>query len=176
MVIIDIHSLYSNSFFQPMSKRNSKMKMISLAVASIVDANLNQGYTRQFTQYKSGQIDAHIGRGRQIRAKSIFDLAGSIVGKLVQLVDRIKANALERRAIEQLLCLNTHLQNDIGLSEFDLQRLKSGHLSLEDIGHRRSQMYTATQQARQKQTLRVRKSILDLESANQDCFELAKCS
>ena len=152
------------------------MNTIALAIASIVDANTSQGYTRQFTKTSVAQIDTQIQRGRQIRAKSVFDLVGAVVSWVDGLIDSLKERAQERRGVDQILRLNDRMLKDIGLAESDVQGLRSGVLSLDDIQHRRNTRQLERKANRNTQRNVVRKSILDLESANQDCFELAKCS
>ncbi len=156
------------------------MKMISLAIASIVDANLNQGYTELYTGSSAELTNKQINRGRLIRSKSIFDFAGLIVGSLTGLIEKVSVRRQERQTIKQLIKLNDHMQKDIGLTEFDLLGIKSGALTLKDVERRRqvllSESYTSSQTKRQKQFAPVRKSILELESANQDYHAFAKCS
>ena len=156
------------------------MKLISLAIASIVDANLNQNYSQQYTHSSAELNDSQIKRGRLIRSKSIFDFAGSLVSGVAGIIEKVKERRQERRGIEQLLKLNDHMQQDIGLIEFDLQGLKSGTLTLNDLRQRRkapqSEKYSRPGENQRNQFKTVRKSILEIESANQDCFELAKCS
>ncbi len=152
------------------------MKIMSLAIASIVDANLNQDYTRQFTGSSSSNIEEQFRYGRQIRSRSIFDLIGLAIGWFGQIADKARQRAEERRATEKLLNLSDHLQKDMGLAENDLQGLRLGHLSLSDIGQRRKSLQSTVQPNLLAQGRPVAKNILELDSANQDSFELAKCS
>jgi len=152
------------------------MNTISLAIASIVDAHTSLGYTRQITRASSAQYDAQITRGRQIRAKAIFDLVGSAVSWFGNLREKARKRAQDRQGIEQILRLNSRLQRDIGLKENDLHGLRSGALSLDDIGQRRQNASVSSNAKRLAAVKPVRKSILDLNSANADCYELAKCS
>ncbi len=152
------------------------MNTISLAIASIVDAHTSLGYTRQLTKVSPSQIDAQVNRGKSIRSKVIFDLVGTAISWFGNLLEKSRVRAQERRDIEQLLRLNPRLQKDIGLIENDLQGLRSGLLSLEELEQRRRNRSHSVRPGRRTATKTVRKSILDLESANADCFELAKCS
>jgi len=152
------------------------MNTIVLAIASIVDAHTSLGYTRQLTKVSSAQLDAQIQRGRRIRAKSVFDLVGAVVSWFDGQIDNLKERAQERRGVDQILGLNERMLKDIGLATSDVQGLRSGVLSLDDIQHRRNTRQLEREARRTSQRKVVRKSILDLESANQDCFELAKCS
>ena len=152
------------------------MKTISLAIASIVDAHTSLGYTGQITKASSGQIDTQLNRGKQIRAKAIFDLVGSVVSWIDNLRAKVSEYARDQRAKAQILNLNARLLKDIGLHENDLHGLRSGALSLDEIGQRREQA-AATATVKHLPTAKpVRKSILDLESVNAGCYELAKCS
>ena len=152
------------------------MKLLALAVASIVDANTNQGYTRQIIGSSQARVVDHIERGRHIRSKSIADLFGKISSAVSTFIEHAKARAENRKAVEQLLRMNDHMLRDIGLNYNDVKSLDSGLISLDDLAERRQ-----SNQASAKSMSRIRKSTLDssireIESANEDCFELAKCS
>lgn len=155
------------------------MKLISLAIASIIDANFNQSAINHVQVKTGGSIKAQIGPGRKVRSKILFDLAGKAITKFAALQAKIRQRREEKEAIRQLLRLNTHLQNDIGITEFDLQGLRSGVISLDDFQARRSQRQTARNNqplvAGQKPARFVEKGILELDSANQHDFNLAKC-
>ncbi len=151
------------------------MKIISLAITSIVDAHLNQGYTRQLTGSSSTQIETKIQNGRQIRARSIFDLTGLTIGWIGQIADKARQRAQERRTIDKILGLSDHLHKDMGLADNELQGLRLGLLSLSETGLSRKDSLNSVQSNSLAQGRLVGKNILKLDSANQDSFEFAKC-
>lgn len=152
------------------------MKLLTLAIASIVDANLNQGYTRQLTGSKPAQHSSQYHYGDQTGLNSFFKLLGWAVGRLTQISDIISERRKERQGIGQLLRLNGHLLEDIGLQEFDLQGLRTGSITLDEIKLARDTRFAAMQPVSKRPVQTVKKSIVDLQSANQESFELAKCS
>ncbi len=151
------------------------MKLISLAVASIVDANTNQGYTNQHFGHSPTKVADHIERGREIRSKSVIGLFSKLASAISQLVESTKAKAEERRAVEQLSGMNAHLLRDIGLTSNDVENLSSGLISLDDLTARRTENLTVVKALPRFGKTTVDASIREIESANEDGFELAKC-
>jgi uncharacterized protein YjiS (DUF1127 family) len=114
--------------------RNTKMKLIQFAVASIVDANTGHGLV-----HRSGKIDypAAEQRGHRIRAHSISDLVTSI-SKLIGKVKSIyQARAELRRDLGELSRLNEHQLRDIGVSRGDLFEVEMGNITLVELNARR---------------------------------------
>jgi uncharacterized protein YjiS (DUF1127 family) len=152
------------------------MKLLALAVASIVDANTNQGYTRQYIGHSSAQVADHIERGRKIRSKSVVGLFTKLSGLLSKVVENAKAKAKNQKGVEQLLRMNQHQLRDIGLNYGDVESLRSGQLSLDDLAARRQSDRVPTKSMSGIGKTTINASIRKIESANQDCFEHAKCS
>ena len=151
------------------------MKLLSLAVASIVDANTNQGYTSQFIGHSSAQVADHIERGRTIRSKSVAGLFSKLSNSVAKFIEKSKARAIEQRGIEQLSRMNGHLLRDLGLTSNDVDNLHSGLISLDDLEARRTSNRDIVKGLSQVRKTTVDASIREIESANEDGIELAKC-
>ena len=143
------------------------MKLISFAIASIVDANT--GY-RQPTS--GGQVDyVYAGKqGRAIRSHQLLALFGRLLGGLGGLVERSRAKAEQRRQLAELGALSDRSLRDIGLHRSDIHAIESGQVSLADL--------QAVRQLRSERTLQTlatdrlalpRASVNDPYEARVDC-------
>ena len=151
------------------------MKLLSLAVASIVDANTSQGYTSQFIGHSSAQVADHIERGRTIRSKSVAGLFSKLSSSVSRFIERVKAGTEKRRAVAQLSRMNVHLLRDIGLTINDVENLSSGLISLDDLTARRTANRTVVKAISRAGKTTVDANIREIESANEEGFGLAKC-
>jgi len=151
------------------------MKSLLLAVASIVDANTNQGYTSQFIGHSSAQVADHIERGGKIRSKSFKDLLGRLANSVTRLIENTKTRVAQQRATEQLSQLNEHLLDDIGLNFNDVKNLSSGLITMDELATQRTSNQSQVKQLPSVRQTAVNNSIREIESANEDSYGLAKC-
>ena len=99
------------------------MKLIQIAVASIVDANT--GY-RLDRNPSSSSYHGKIEESHALRAKTIFDLAGSLYQAIESVADYIGTRIKQRRDLARLIRLDDRLLRDIGLSRADLNAVSHG--------------------------------------------------
>lgn len=154
------------------------MKLISFAIASMIDAHFRQNISG-----KPSDI-LHIS-GRQTKgdastgSKVLFDMIGAVITKLSAFAASIQQHRQDKKAIAQILRLNPHLQNDVGLRENHVWGLKTGALSLDDINKSRLRYETGMKNAvvnlNPEPARIMSKSVLEIDSANQQDFELARC-
>ncbi len=106
------------------------MKLLQIAVASIVDANTGHGLV-----HSGGSIDysAAERQGRTIRAKTVASLISLFKGRISNAISTHRARALKRRGLADLLRLNDRLLKDIGLTRGDLAAVKLGHTTLAEL-------------------------------------------
>jgi len=106
------------------------MKLLQLAVASIVDANTGYGLA-----HGGGRIDysAQAHHGRSLRAKSIVALYDLAKEKLRKTISGYHEHVRQRRQIALLGQLNDHLLRDIGLSREDLNAAELGQVALQQL-------------------------------------------
>lgn len=152
------------------------MKLLTLAVASIVDANTHQGYTSQLIGHSPAHVADHIERGRRIRSKSAAGLISQLSSAVSAFMAKSRARAETQRAVGELSRMSEHMLRDIGLNYNDVESLGSGLISLDDLADRRKTNRTALQVITRAEKTTVNASIRDIESINEDCYELAKCS
>jgi len=156
------------------------MKLINLGIASIVDANTGNGISRQFIG-QFGSIDSdYENSAREIRAKSILGVLAKIKSAFKQYLDDSSAVARARRNTAEVSQRSEHILKDIGLTFVDIQDLKSGQITLEALNARRGQYRDQDQAASIKRldysSKRAGTRVLDLDSANQAQYEIAKCA
>ena len=148
------------------------MKLLQLAVASIVDANTGYGLA-----HSGGRIDysAQARNGRSIRGKSIVALYALLKDQLSRAISRYHEQVKQRRQLESLGQLNDHLLRDIGLSRGDLiaAELSQGHLAQLD-----AQRYNNKQDKLPDSTTagRVDQQTLQLNAVNEAIYTGAKCA
>ena len=106
------------------------MKILQLAVASIVDANTGYGLA-----HSGGRIDysAQARHGRTIRAKSIVALYGLLKEQLSKSISSYHEHVKQRRQFAVLGQLDDHLLRDIGLSRGDLIAAELGQVNLQQL-------------------------------------------
>ncbi len=106
------------------------MKLLQFAVASIVDANTDNGLV-----HTGGRIDytAAENRGRAIRAKTVTTLISLIKGQISNVISTYKVRALQNRGLSQLSRLDDRLLKDIGLTRGDLIAVELGHTTLAEL-------------------------------------------
>ena len=149
------------------------MKLLSLAIAGMVDAHTELGNVKQFLPPSAQSIEHHLQRSRLIRSKVFFDLIAATIeagGRLLQKVGEYRA---ERRAIQALSRLNAHQLRDIGIDDHEVAGLLHGHLPLHEL--QRNQTAKTPLIIQCQRVLPVKKSMLELTCVNDDSLPLAKC-
>jgi uncharacterized protein YjiS (DUF1127 family) len=111
------------------------MKLLQLAVASIVDANTGYGLS-----HNGSRIDypAQMKHGRSIRARSIVALYGRLKEQLGKAISRYRAHVKQRRQLALLGQLNDHQLRDIGFSREDLLAAELGQVTLQQLDAKRT--------------------------------------
>jgi uncharacterized protein YjiS (DUF1127 family) len=148
------------------------MKILQLAVASIVDANTGYGLA-----HSGGRIDysAQARHGRTIRAKSIVALYGLLKEQLSKSISSYHEHVKQRRQFAVLGQLNDHLLRDIGLSRGDLIAAELGQVNLQQLDAKRHN-------GKQNElpdlptTDRVDPQTLQLSAVNEAVYAEAKCA
>ena len=151
------------------------MKLVQLAVASIVDANTGYAKTTVGSAYNLEQIDykAEIRNSRKIRSNSIADYLGSIVPRIRASVDRYQTRVQQRRNLNQLYRLNKHLLRDIGLTSEGLDSVVRGETSLKHLNAKRHDDVVIQDNQSTVRTFAVKQT---LQASNQDSFNRVKCA
>jgi uncharacterized protein YjiS (DUF1127 family) len=154
------------------------MKLINLGIASIVDANTGNGISRQFIGQSGSKDSDYEKSAREIRAKSVLGVLAKIKSAFKQYLDESRAAARARRNTAALSQLCEHLLKDIGLTFVDIQDLKSGQITLEELNARRVQYrdQAASIKHLDLASKQVGTRVLDLDSASQEQYEIAKCA
>jgi uncharacterized protein YjiS (DUF1127 family) len=154
------------------------MNLINFAIASIVDANTGNGISRQFIDQSGSKDSGHLQYGREIRDKSVLGVLAKIKSAVKQFVDDSRVAARARRNNEAISNLSEHLLKDIGLTFVDIQDLKSGQTTLEGLNARRIQYRDQAARSNRlvQSTKRVSSQVVDIDSANQYQYEVAKCA
>lgn len=148
------------------------MKLLQLAVASIVDANTGYGMA-----HSGGRIDypAQVRHGRTIRARSIAALYGLVKEQLSKAISSYHELVKQRRQLALLGQLNDHLLRDIGLSRGDLIATELGQVTLQQLDAKRgndkqNELSDLTSAAR------VDRQTLQLGAVNEAVYAEAKCA
>jgi len=148
------------------------MKLLQLAVASIVDANTGYGLA-----HSGGRIDysAQARNGRTIRAKSIVALCGLVKGQLSNAISRYHEHVKQSRQLAVLGQLNDHLLRDIGLSRGDLIAAELDQVTLAQLD---AQRHNDKQNELPDLTIagRVDQQTLQLNAVNESTYARAKCA
>jgi uncharacterized protein YjiS (DUF1127 family) len=150
------------------------MKLLNLAVASIVDANTGNGLNRDFNNAFGSGHSAHEQHAHEIRSRSFLDVVVKIKTSVQKYIEDSKAEASRRQAIKELSQMEDHFLKDIGLSRDDLYAIDHGSTNLETLNarrHRNAGAHKLTQPSAKVST-RVR----SIESANQALYETKKCA
>lgn len=152
------------------------MKLLTLAVASIVDANLNQGHTQHVIGYSSEKISAHLDQGRIIRSRSVRSLFHGTVQAVHTILEKLKSELQRRKDIAQLSSLSEHLLNDVGFSLNDIESLKSGAISIEALNARRRSNTVTEKIPEAVKSVSKTTDLGNLECANEESLGLSKCA
>jgi len=148
------------------------MKLLQIAVASIVDANTGYGLA-----HRGGRIDysAQARHGRSIRAKSIMALYGLVKEQLGKAVSSYRKHAKHRRQLTLLGQLNDHLLRDIGLFRGDLIAAELGQVTLSQLDAQRN--HSKQNELPDLTTAgRVDQQTLQLNAVNEAIYTGAKCA
>ena len=150
------------------------MKLLNLAISSIVDANTGNGLNRHFVdQYGSGHSSLHT-QAHKIRSRSVLDLIVKIKVGIQAYVEDSKTRAIDRQATKEVLALSDSMLEDIGLTRDNLIELRNGSISLEMLDVRRDQK--ANERKLLLASNGVDSHIQEIESANQASYEIKKCA
>ena len=150
------------------------MKLLNLAVASIVDANTGNGLNRQFIDQYGSNYSTHEKQAQLILSRSFLGVITNIKNSVRKYIEDSKTKARRHQATKDLLQLNSRLLKDIGLTRDDLHELNLGLTSLETLNARRN---FSTDKARLGQASgRVSSNIRSIGSANQAQYETKKCA
>jgi uncharacterized protein YjiS (DUF1127 family) len=150
------------------------MKLLNLAVASIVDANTGNGINRQYVDQFGSSQSAYERHGREIRSRSFLALIAKIMASVQKYIEDSKAEARRRQAVKDLSQMNNRLLKDIGLSQNDLYDIKLGLTDLEALNARRNR--SADSHELNQVSGKVSTSVRSIESANQAQYETKKCA
>ena len=148
------------------------MNMIQFGIASIVDANTGNGLVHGGSRPDYASLE---NRGRRIRSKSVLDLFQVIGHRVAVFFENQRAKAKARRDLNQLLRLNDHLLDDIGLQRNDLYLVQSGEIKLEELRagyrsqyrHENSLINLSAQSETPDSALKV---------TNEQFYEMPKCA
>jgi len=150
------------------------MKLFSLAVASIVDANTGNGLSRDFINQFSSDHSAHEQYAHEIRSRSFLDVIAKIKTSVQRYIENSKAEARNRQAIKDLVQMDDRFLKDIGLSRDDLYDIDQGSTSLEALNARRNR--SADTHKPSQVPGKVSTGVRSIESANQAQYETRKCA
>ena len=148
------------------------MKLLQIAVASIVDANTGYGLA-----HSGGRIDysAQARNGRSIRAKSIMALYGLVKEQLSKSISSYHEHVKQRRQLALLGQLNDNLLRDIGLSRGDLIAAELGQVNLPQLdAERRNSKQNELPELTTAD--RVDQQTLQLNAVNEAIYAGTKCA
>ncbi|MCZ6578163.1 MAG: DUF1127 domain-containing protein [Gammaproteobacteria bacterium] len=150
------------------------MKLFSLAIASIVDANTGNGLSRDFINQFNSDHSAHEQYAHEIRSRSFLDVIAKIKTSVQKYIEDSKAEARIRQAIKDLVQMDDRFLKDIGLSRDDLYDIDQGLTSLEALNTRRNR--GADTHKPSQVPGKVSTGVRNIESANQAPYETRKCA
>ena len=150
------------------------MKLLNLAVASIVDANTGNGINRQYLDQFGSDQSAHERHGREIRSRSFLALIAKIMASAQKYIEDSKVEARRRQAIKDLSQMDNRSLKDIGLSRDDLYDISQGSTSLEALSARRNR--SADRHELNQVSGKVSSRVRSIKSANQAQYETKKCA
>jgi len=150
------------------------MKLFSLAVASIVDANTGNGLSRDFINQFSSDHSAHEQYAHEIRSRSFLDVIAKIKTSVQRYIENSKAEARNRQAIKDLVQMDDRFLKDIGLSRDDLYDIDQGLTSLKALNTGRNR--GADTHKPIQVPGKVSTGVRNIESANQAPYETRKCA
>ncbi len=150
------------------------MKLLNLAIASIVDANTGNGINRQYLDQFSSDQSAHERHGSEIRSRSFLALIAKIMASVQKYIEDSKTEAGRRQAVKDLSQMDNRSLKDIGLSRNDLYDIELGLTDLEALNARRNR--NADTHRLNQASGKVSSSVRSIESANQAQYETKKCA
>ena len=114
--------------------RITNMKLLQFAVASLVDANTGGDYARHVSSIDTAAAERH---AREIRARSVIDVARSLGDSLQAVLAEYRERREAKRELDNLLRLSDYNLADIGLHRGDLIAVKLGATTLEALNAER---------------------------------------
>jgi uncharacterized protein YjiS (DUF1127 family) len=150
------------------------MKLLNLAIASIVDANTGNGLNRDFIDPFGSYHSTHQRRAHEIRSRSFLDLVAKIKTSAQHYIEDSKTKARNRQAIKDLAQMDDRFLKDIGLSRADLYDIDYGSTDLETLNARRNS--SAHTHKLSQVASNVGTGVRSIESANQELYEAKKCA
>lgn len=149
------------------------MRLLTYAIASIVDANTGYGLhgSRHFVDPRAAVQRAH-----RIRSNSVHALAGSIRAAIGARIEGLRARLQERRDLKQLIAMNDHLLRDIGLSRGDLIAVELGKKTLAEIYAERRAARGIDGTARPATSAATAAFGHTGEAANEEDYQAQKCA
>ena len=148
------------------------MNYFHFAIASIVDANTGHGLVHNTDKIDYATAASH---GREIRANSIAALLGHVKRRLSQAIVSIRERHAQKRNLHQLVRLNDHILEDIGISRGDVIGLQMGQIDLRQLEARRVKSRSATRLLPAAITRSVGNTIRR-NAFNEAVFTRAKCA
>ena len=148
------------------------MKLLQLAVTSIVDANT--GYELSYNGNKIDYASA-AQHGRAVRSKSIIALYRQIKNQLGSLISSYHERAKRRRQLTTLVQLDDHLLEDIGLSRGDVYALELGQVTLEQLNAQRRNS-SRNEILDLTTSLRTGQQGLQLDAVNESVYKESRCA
>lgn len=149
------------------------MKLLTFAIASIVDANTGHGLARP--KHGAG-YGTEIRRTRPFRSSFVIGALRAAGESVAGLVDRYRRRLGQARELKQLMALDDHQLRDIGLGRGDLIAVQLGVISHDELylrwtaGRRHDPEFGGRAEA-VTTALRV-----DHDAANEANFEPARCA
>ena len=147
------------------------MKYFQYAIGSIVDANTGYGLAHgDRIDYRAAEL-----RSRALRSKSTHAFFAAIGNLIRRAYESYREKARQRRAFHDLMSMNDHFLEDIGLTRGDLAAVRLGQTSLEELNEeRRTRLavapldYVATRE--------IEIAARDTDAANEADYAGAKCA
>ncbi len=149
------------------------MNIMSIAVASIVDANTGNGINQKFVDQFASNYTEHDRHAHEIRANTFITLLAKIKKSVKTYIDRSIVAAQERENIRAISSMSEHMQKDVGLNQIDIDDLRSGLISLNSLSARREQNLNQETTA---STRLASSNVQELIPINQESHELKKCA
>ena len=146
---------------------------MSIAVASIVDANTGNGINQKFVDQFASNDAAHERHAREIRSNAFITLWAKIKSSAKAYIERSIVAAQERENVRAISSMSEHLQKDIGLIQIDMDDLRSGLITLNSLNARREQNLNQELTAL---TRPASSNVQELITINQESDELKKCA
>ncbi|MDH5355404.1 MAG: hypothetical protein OEY09_13245 [Gammaproteobacteria bacterium] len=149
------------------------MNIMSIAVASIVDANTGNGINQKFVDKFASDYAVHDDRNGEIRANVFITLLGKLKSAVKAYIDQSIVAAREREDIRVISSMSEYLLKDIGLIQIDVDDLRSGLISLNSLSARREKNLRKVSTALVRPS---RSNVEELNGINQESSELKKCA